>query len=192
MSQQVESDLRAEDHALVRRHLGGDPGAFRLLYEKYRDKVYATSFRIMGEAHDAADLTQEIFMRVHGDLRKFRFESRFSTWLYRVAVNHAINRANERERHHRIRGRIAREEGGTLRNPGAPALPRFDERVQETVEGLSPKLRAIIALRYLEGLSYEEIAEVLEVSIGTVKSRLFLAHETLRPKLAELEREERP
>ena len=81
---------------------------------------------------------------------------------------------------------IAQDEGGTLRSTIRPTLPEFDERVQKSIQTLSPKLRAIVGLRYLEGLSYDEIAEVLEVSIGTVKSRLFLAHETLRPVLAEL------
>jgi RNA polymerase sigma-70 factor (ECF subfamily) len=178
-----------EDWSLVRAHLGGDGDAFRTLYEKYRDKVYATAFRVVGRPEEAADLTQEIFVKAHGELRSFRFHSKFSTWLFRVSVNHAINRANERERHARIRGRIARDEGGTVRSRAVPFLPKFDERVQGAVETLSPKLRAIIALRYLEGLSYDEIAEVLEVSIGTVKSRLFLAHETLRPVLAAAEKE---
>ena len=128
-------------------------------------------------------------MKIHGELQRFRFGSRFSTWLYRVAVNHAINRANERDRHHRIQEKIAVTEGGTLRPRDPRVLPEFDERVQLAIDKLSPKLRAIVALRYLEGLSYEEITEVLEISIGTVKSRLFLAHETLRPILVELEKE---
>lgn len=171
----------------MRAHVAGDPAAFRALYEKYRDKVFATAFRILGDPDEAADLAQEVFVRIHGDLGRFRFQSAFSTWLFRVAVNHAINRANARERHGRIEEKIARTEGGTLRSPGGPGRRAFDEQVQRAVSGLSPKLRAVVALRYLEGLSYAEIAEVLEASIGTVKSRLFLAHETLRPELKVLE-----
>ena len=183
-------DSRDREWALVRRHLEGDRDAFRALYEKYRDKVYASALRIVGEASLAEDLAQEIFVKIHDDLRGFKFESRFSTWLYRIAVNHAINKANEIERRGRIRERIAREQ--PPEPPRGPDADRFaDDRVIRAVGELSPKLRAIIALRYLEGLSYSEIAEVLEVSIGTVKSRLFLAHETLRPMMQGLSEEDK-
>ena len=183
MSKSVE--MGEGDAGLVRAHLAGDPDAFRRLYEKYKDKVFASAYRIVGEPEAAADLTQEIFVKLYRELAAFKFESRFSTWLFRVAVNHAINKANEIERHGRIREKIGREGRG---DPGQTGAGKpFDEAVQAAIQGLSPKLRAIVGLRYLEGLSYEEIAEVLEVSIGTVKSRLFLAHETLRPLLDKLE-----
>ena len=187
MSEGPERQRDVDDGELVRRHLDGDPGAFRELYEKYREKVYATAFRILGEAHAAADLAQEIFVKIHGELRAFKFESRFSTWLFRVAVNQAINRANESARHARIHEKIQREGRG---DPGGTQEVRpIDEQIQQAIQSLSPKLRAIVSLRYLEGLSYGEIAEVLELSMGTVKSRLFLAHETLRPMLKDVHRE---
>ena len=177
----------ADDSHWVRRHLEGDPDAFRLLYEKYREKVFASAYRILGEENAAADLVQEVFVKIHGELRRFKFESKFSTWLFRVAVNHALNRASETARHARIEERLAREGRG---GPGDPGDVRpLDERVQRAIQALSPKLRAIVGLRYLEGLSYEEIAEVLELSMGTVKSRLFLAHETLRGLLNGVELE---
>jgi RNA polymerase sigma-70 factor (ECF subfamily) len=180
----------AEDDAeLVRRHVRGDPDAFRTLYEKYRERVFASAYRIVGEVHAAADLAQEIFVKIHGELRTFKFESKFSTWLFRVAVNHALNKASEVARHARIHEKIQREGRGDLggTREGRP----IDEEVHRAVQRLSPKLRAIVSLRYLDGLSYEEIAEVLEISMGTVKSRLFLAHETLRAYLkgVQLEKE---
>jgi RNA polymerase sigma-70 factor (ECF subfamily) len=176
--------MAEDDAALVARHLRGDPDAFRLLYEKYRDKVFASAYRIVGEHHAATDLAQEIFVKIHGELRNFKFESKFSTWLFRVAVNHAINKAAEVARHARIHDKIGREGRG---DPGGTREGRpIDEQVHRALQKLSPKLRAIIGLRYLDGLSYEEIAEVLEISIGTVKSRLFLAHETLRPLLKDV------
>jgi RNA polymerase sigma-70 factor (ECF subfamily) len=190
MSERADStDGGADDATLVRRHLEGDPDAFRALYEKYGEKVFASAYRIVGEHHAAADLVQEIFVKVHGELRTFKFESRFSTWLFRVAVNHALNKASEVARHARIREKIARDGRG---DPGGTKEGRpIDDEIQRAIMDLSPKLRVIISLRYLEGLSYEEIAEVLEISIGTVKSRLFLAHETLRPLLKNVTLEEK-
>jgi len=180
-----ESD-RESDWAFVRRHCAGDSDAFRQLYERYQDKVYASCYRILGEQTAAEDLAQEIFVKIYDELRRFKFQSKFSTWLYRIAVNHAINRANEASRHGRIHEKIARELPRET-SGHSPMADRFmDDRVQKALMELSEKLRAIVALRYLEGLSYDEIAEVLEISIGTVKSRLFLAHETLRPLLKDV------
>ncbi len=182
--------MALDDAEIVRRHVAGDPDAFRLLYEKYREKVFASAYRIVGEYHAAADLAQEIFVKIHGELATFKFESKFSTWLFRVAVNHALNKASEAARHARIHEKIQREGRG---DPGGTREGRpIDEQVHRAIQRLSPKLRTIVSLRYLDGLSYEEIAEVLEVSMGTVKSRLFLAHETLRGLLkdVELEKEE--
>ncbi len=189
MSEGLERQQDRDDGELVRRHLEGDPDAFRELYEKYREKVFATAFRVIGEANAAADLAQEVFVKIHGELRAFKFESRFSTWLFRVALNHAINRANESSRHARIHEKILKEGRG---DPGGTREGHpIDEQVQQAILSLSPKLRAIVSLRYLEGLSYEEIADVLDLSMGTVKSRLFLAHETLRPVLEGVQIEER-
>lgn len=188
MSEPSEQVRGRDDQELVRLHLQGDPDAFRVLYEKYGEKVFASAYRILGEHNAAADLAQEIFVKIHRELGRFQFESKFSTWLFRVVVNHAINKANEVARHARIHDKIAREgpgpRGGT--KEGRP----LDEQVHRAIQQLSPKLRAIVGLRYLDGLSYEEIAEVLEISIGTVKSRLFLAHETLRPMLKDVTLEE--
>jgi RNA polymerase sigma-70 factor (ECF subfamily) len=173
-----------DDGWLVRRHLDGDPDAFRVLYEKYGDRVYATAYRVLGEHHAAADLVQEVFVKLHRELKNFKFESRFSTWLFRVAVNHALNRVSEAGRHARIHERIHRDGRGDVggTREGRP----LDDEVQRALQELSPKLRVVVSLRYLDGLSYEEIAEVLDLSLGTVKSRLFLAHETLRPMLKDV------
>lgn len=179
-----------DDEALVRRHLRGDPEAFRALYERYRDKVFATAWRILGEYHAAADVAQEVFVKVHGELERFKFESKFSTWLFRVAVNHALNRAEEAARRARLRERAAGGDGRAA-PPSGEGRP-LDEAVARAVARLSPRLRAVVGLRYLEGLSYEEIAEVLEISVGTVKSRLFAAHEALRPLLESVREEDGP
>src|SRR5581483_9755982 len=108
----------------------------------------------------------------------------------RVTVNHALNRSSEVVRHARIHEKIGKDGKG---DPGGTKEGRpVDDEVQRALLQLSPKLRIVISLRYLEGLSYEEIAEILELSIGTVKSRLFLAHETLRPMLKDVTLEPEP
>ena len=184
MSERAEQAMTPDDAELVRSHLSGDPEAFRTLYEKYREKVFASCYRIVGEYEAAADLAQEVFVKIHGELKRFKFESKFSTWLFRVAVNHALNKASEVTRHARIHEKILKEGRG---DPGGTKEGRpLDDHVHRAIQELSPKLRVIISLRYLDGLSYEEIAEVLEISMGTVKSRLFLAHETLRPLLKDV------
>lgn len=181
-----ESFDAAAEEALVRRAQAGDRDAFRSLYQAYQDRVFATAYRIAGDRETAADLTQEVFVKVYEELPGFRFGSRFSTWLYRVAANHAINKASETARHARINERIARERPSAAPE-SAPVRDRFaDDRVQAALDGLSLKLRAVTVLRYLEGLSYEEIAETLDLSVGTVKSRLFLAHATLKEALNDL------
>ena len=187
-----EAPDAAAEEALVRRAQAGDRAAFRSLYQAYQDRVFATAYRIAGDREVAADLTQEVFVKVFEELPGFRFGSRFSTWLYRVAANHAINKASETARHARLNERVARERPST-----APATPpvhdRFaDERIQRALDGLSVKLRVVTVLRYLEGLSYEEIAEALDLSVGTVKSRLFLAHATLKEALIDLVKDEGP
>ena len=176
----------AAEEALVRRAQAGDRDAFRSLYQAYQDRVFATAYRIAGDRETAADLAQEVFVKVFEELPGFRFGSRFSTWLYRVAANHAINKASETARHARLNERVAREKPSVA--PAAPAArDRFaDERIQAALGGLSVKLRVVTVLRYLEGLSYEEIAEALDLSVGTVKSRLFLAHATLKEALNDL------
>lgn len=175
---------RREDDELVRRARAGKADAFRSLYQKYQERVWATAFRIVGDRELASDLAQEVFVKAYEELPGFRGESSFSTWLYRIAANHAINKAGEISRRARLNERAARE-----RPDAAEASAVLDERVQRALGELSVKLRAVVVLRYLEGLSYEEIAEALDLSVGTVKSRLFLAHENLRPLLEDVRRD---
>ena len=188
MSESIEKS-KENDWDLIRAHVSGDSDAFRRIYEKYHRKVFASSFRIVGEEEQAADLTSEVFLKIYNELSSFKFESKLSTWLFRVAVNHAINRANEIRRHTRIHEKIERD--GLRKQGGTKEGKPLDEEIHRAIQELSPKLRAIVSLRYLEGLSYEEMAEVLEVSLGTVKSRLFLAHETLRPLVQGISLEEK-
>lgn len=182
--------------AYVRRR---SPEAFRLLYERYRDKVYSTAFQVTGDATEALDVTQEVFLRIHRKLDRFRFESAFSSWLYRLTVNLATD-FRRRRRSHRmlsIDGAVGETESSPAEieshAPGPVAQAAAEElsrQVLEALSVLSPRLREVVVLRYLQRLSYEEVAQVIGKPVGTVKSRLNRAHEKLRPVLEELSRQQ--
>lgn len=174
----------------------GLEGAFRELYDQYKDRVYNVCFRISGNATDALDASQETFGIIFRKVAEFRFESKFSSWVYRIAVNASID-------HKR---RSSTRWISTIESDGGPGeAPRFEVRddrseapaaaasrheleheIQAAINRLSPKMRAITVLRYVENLSYDEIADALQISIGTVKSRLSRAHEALDRELTPL------
>ncbi|MEW6073430.1 MAG: sigma-70 family RNA polymerase sigma factor [Planctomycetota bacterium] len=173
-------------------------GEFRALYERFKDRVYNVCYRITGNATDALDASQETFGIVFRRIGEFRFQSRFSSWVYRIAVNASID-LRRRARTRRLASlEVFQELGireGTRHDlpdegvdmPSEAASRReLEEEIQRAICRLSDKLRAIIVLRYIQNLSYEEIAETLQVSLGTVKSRLSRAHEALDRELAPL------
>jgi RNA polymerase sigma-70 factor (ECF subfamily) len=188
---------REEDFELVRqlgsRNREVSDSAFSQLYDKYEQRVFATALRIMGDSALAADATQLAFITVLRKARKFNFRSAFSSWLYRVAVNRCIDLKRKGARHRTLSmnepevARIA--EGGDTRRAGIPgpeAHARHSELVLvvgQAISRLNPRLSVVVVLRYLEGLGYEEIAEILEVPLGTVKSRLNRAHAALEKDL---------
>lgn len=174
----------------------GLDGAFQTLYERYRDRVYNVCYRITGNATDALDASQETFGILFRKIGEFRFQSRFSSWVYRIAVNASIDlkrRASSRRLASLDTFQEEQSEEGfrfdihdeAVEMPAASASRRELEReIQRAILRLSPKLRAITVLRYIESLSYEEIAETLQISLGTVKSRLSRAHEALDRELS--------
>lgn len=175
------------DFDLIRRCQSGEPAiyeaAFLELYGRYRDRVYNTAYRVVGNATDAADVTQDVFLALFRKIDEFQFESRFFTWLYRVTVNLSIdrkrravaNRANAMDASVDVMSlsAVADERGAT----GESNVLERD--IQRSIDRLSPKLRAIVVLRYIENLSYGDIAAAMECSVGTVKSRLNRAHRSL-------------
>ncbi len=182
----------ALDLELVERVLReGTAEAFRPLYERYKDRVYNTAYRITGDANLAEDVTHDVFIRVYERLGQFRRRSRFSSWLYRVAVNRATDVARRRGRERWLFGvRLGERPGVGEPASGAEAGParaaesaEVAEEVAQAVAELSLKLRGVVVLRYFEGLSYEEIAAVIGRSVGTVKSRLSRAHQRLAERL---------
>jgi RNA polymerase sigma-70 factor (ECF subfamily) len=181
------------DRALVAGLLSGDAAVRRRalgdLYERHKDRVFNTAYRVLGSHADAADLTQEVFLQIADRIRGFRGDASLTSWVYRMTVNLAIDVRRRRARRpaHGIGGEgdfeVAENRPGTSPPPEDPAAAvarrEGDRRVREALDRLSPKLRAVVVLRYFENLSYEDLAEVLGTSMGTVKSRLNRAHAAL-------------
>jgi RNA polymerase sigma-70 factor (ECF subfamily) len=188
----TEGGEQAEDLACVDRVLReGTLEAFRPLYERHKDKVYSTAYRITGDRSLAEDVTHDVFLLAYERLGQFRRQSRFSSWLYRVTVNRATDAVRRRRRERWLfAARVGEDaEEGEV----AVSVERTPEQALESAElgqavagalgELSLKLRTVVVLRYFEGLRYEEIAEVIGRSVGTVKSRLSRAHGKLWPEL---------
>lgn len=168
--------------------------AFEELFARYRDRVYAIAFRVLGNAVDALDVVQESFALVFRKLDSFRGGSLFSTWLFRIVVNSSI----DHRRKHSNRPLVGIDDAEDLDHPDHEPGPvdraetsELAGQVQSALHALSPKLRAILALRYLEDMSYEELAVALSLSLGTVKSRLARAHlaleQVVRTRFPQLE-----
>lgn len=176
--------LRDPDAALVaacrQPDSEGFERAFEELFAKYRDRTYAIAFRITGTAVDALDVVQDSFALVFRKLTGFRGGSLFSTWLFRIVVNCSIDQ--RRRSLQRPEGSLRIGEGLLEPIDAGPdpreraATRELGDHVQQAISQLSPKLRVILALRYLEDMSYEELAVTLRLSLGTVKSRLARAH----------------
>jgi len=180
------------DQYLVERVQEGDKQAFDILVKKYQHRIVVLVSRFLKDSADVQDVTQEAFIKAYRALPNFRGESAFYTWLYRIAVNTAKNHlvslgrrppsvdldVNDAEQ---FEGSLALKEQAT---PERLLLKDEIQRVvTETIEGLSEDLRTAITLRELEGMSYEEIAEVMGCPVGTVRSRIFRARETIQVKL---------
>jgi len=172
---------------LIARFQQGQPRAFEALYERYKDYVYRVAFFITRNRYEAEDAVQETFLDVHRALPRYDVAgtARFETWLYRVTVNRFKMRLRRKrlptEDWDDISERLERLPTPEADNPEAVLL-RADQAATlwRLVDALPEEHRAVVALRYLQDLSYQEIAEVLGISLGTVKSRLFNAHKKLQ------------
>ena len=148
--------------------------------ETYKDLIYSFALRFSGDESRAADITQDVFLKLYSRLHEFRGESKFETWLYSVVSNACIDEQRRRKPWLSLLdftfSRPASQEKNAIRRQTA-------ESVRKAISKLSPTLRVPVLLRYMEDLSYEEIAEVLNISAGTVASRLNRAHKLLEKKL---------
>jgi len=189
----------AFDQMLVDRFKQGDQSAFEQMVERYWDRIYAMVNQLLRNTQDAEEVTQDTFIRAHRGLVNFRGESAFSTWLYQIATNLARNRYWYWWRRKRDQTVSFDQPVGTdnettlaeifpaeLESPeDATVTQEFVNRIGECMNKLSPKHREILILRNVKNLSYEEIAAILGISVGTVKSRIARARESLRAKMGD-------
>jgi RNA polymerase sigma-70 factor, ECF subfamily len=180
-----------DERALIQRCIAGDAAAFEPLVEKYRQRVWRLAYQVLHDREEAWDVAQEAFVRAFHSLPSFREQSAFYTWLFRITVNVATDRHRQRGAQARAFGpeRVSEEEWArTTPDPGGgpeqqAARKEQRERIRSALDALPPKARTIIMLSDVEGLSYREIAEVLNCPIGTVMSRLHNARKRLKTLL---------
>ncbi|BBR41030.1 MULTISPECIES: RNA polymerase sigma factor RpoE [Aeromonas] len=189
------SDQNLLDEQLVERVQRGDKAAFNLLVKKYQQKVVNLVARYVNNPGDVPDVAQEAFIKAYRALPTFRGESAFYTWLYRIAVNTAKNYLTSQGRRppsSDVEADEAESYGGgeALQEVSTPENLALTDEIKRTVfsaiEALPEDLRTAITLRELEGLSYEEIAEIMDCPVGTVRSRIFRAREAIDKKLQPL------
>ena len=177
------------DLLLIERHRHGDPDAFEELYDEFSDMVFSVALRLSGNPDDAADLSQETFLKIHRNLDGFRGRSSLKTWIYQVALNCCRTRLRKKSSQRRLGSRSVRtlEEMPALdRTPEENAIAWSEaEKVMAALQKIPSPYREAVVLRDLEGLSYQEIAGVLRTRLGTVRSRLARGREHLRQILEE-------
>jgi len=198
-SNRLERENESEqDRRLIVRAQAGDTGAFRLLVERHQRRVFAIALGLVRDEQDAREIAQEAFLRVHKGLAQFHGGSSFFTWLYRIVTNLSIDlmrkpSRREAELHFALEGDDA----------DSPVLPASDAdpydvvrrgqlsmRIQDALAQLPPYHRGVILMREVEGMSYEEMAEAMQVSKGTIMSRLFHARKKLQRALSDCHDEE--
>jgi len=189
----------ALDQMLVDRFKNGDEAAFNEMVGRYWNRIYSMVLHLLRNQQDAEEVTQDAFIRAHRGLANFRGESAFSTWLYQIATNLARNRywywwRRKRDKTVSFDQPVSADNATPLSEVFATELETPEDatvtqelvaRIAEGMEKLTPKHREILILRNVKNLSYEEIAEILRISVGTVKSRIARARESLRAKLGE-------
>ena len=181
------------DAELITRVLGGESAAYRPLVVRYQNRLHAMVTGMIRNPEDAKDIVQMAFVKAYQSLKSFRIDSSFYTWLYRIAMNLAIDhcRKNKRRRTTSFEEAVAsRDEDGTLHEQHTDDSPsrlvqrkQLNERIYSALDELSDEGREIILLREVEGLSYKEIAESMGIPEGTVMSRLFYARKKLQQLL---------
>jgi len=179
--------VNVDDHRLISSCLEGDTAAFGVLVTRYQDRLYNTVYRLVANAEDARDVVQETFLSAYQSLAAFKGDSLFFTWLYRIAINNAISMKRKQRAVLRLTSGL---ETGAVAEPAdrseatqpgrAMEMAEDERRVHRALNRLSAEHRTVLVLKDMEGRKYEEMAEILEVPIGTIRSRLHRARMEMR------------
>lgn len=188
-------DVHHEDERLIEALRAGAAEAYERLVDVYQQPVYNLVYRLMDDPSETSDVVQEVFLKVFRNIGSFRGNSSLKTWIYRISFNEAYNHRRWFSRHKRQEVGLEKDDDESLSfrdvlpDPGRSAFDlacdvETHALIEEALTGLNPAFRAAVVLRDIEDLSYEEIAEVLQVSMGTVKSRILRGREALKRALA--------
>jgi RNA polymerase sigma-70 factor (ECF subfamily) len=171
----------------------GDRGAFAELLELYKDKIYHLAYRMLNNKHEAEDAVQETFLRVYTNLHRYDEQQKFSTWIFRIATNHCIDRLRKRKHSaYSLDAEMPDGEGNDYYSmlPGNEDTPEkqivlseTQQQIRKAIDGLPEKYKSVVILRYLQDMSLQEISDVLDMPVTTVKTRVHRGREYLRKKL---------
>ncbi|MBV9265267.1 MAG: sigma-70 family RNA polymerase sigma factor [Acidobacteriaceae bacterium] len=193
----AQSGVSEEDARILRGLRAGIDEAYEELIERYQQPVYGMVYRLLGNSNDASDVAQDVFLKIFRSVGSFREQSSLRTWIYRIAVNEAHNHRRWFTRHcrHEVPIESDREDqlAASVECAADPARSPFDQAlnsetrtlIEQALTRINPTFRTAVVLRDIENLSYEEIAEILQLSLGTVKSRILRGREALRRELTE-------
>jgi len=177
----------AEEIDLIHKFLNGEQWAFDRLMNTYQKIVYRIALGMVGDHDEAADITQEVFIRVFRSLKYFKFEAAFGTWLHRIAVNHSISHIRRKKlRNHLSLSEVSHALKSSLGRPARDlALKDLGEQIEEAISSLPPKQRAIFVMHYYEELPHNEIAKIMGRSEGAIKASYCQAVKKLRKRLSD-------
>jgi RNA polymerase sigma-70 factor, ECF subfamily len=179
----------------IKQVLKGDQSAFAELVELYKDKVFQICFRMLGNRHEAEDIAQEAFIRAYVNIETFNQKRKFSTWLFRIATNLCIDRIRKKKPDYYLDADVAGTDGLTMYSQVAADVQmpedevenmELQETIQKEISKLPEKYRSVIVLKYIEELPLQEISEILDMPLGTVKTRVHRGREALRKQLKSL------
>ena len=186
-------NVAADDQQLIRECLAGHPDAFAQLVVRHQDRLYNTLAKMLGSADEARDVAQDAFVHAFQKLGTFRGTSAFYSWLFRIAVNAAISQRRKTKRIAASLDTLHEQSGVETADPHPAARPSHtlelseqQAQVRRALAELSDEFRTVMVLKEMEGLKYEEIAELLDIPVGTVRSRIHRARSELRQKLTSL------
>jgi RNA polymerase sigma-70 factor, ECF subfamily len=176
----------------IKQVIKGDQDAFGEIVEIYKNSVYQLCYRMLGNRHEAEDIAQEAFIRAYVNIKSFNQDLKFSTWLFRIATNLCIDRLRKKKPDYYLDAEVAGTEGLTMYSHISSDSPlpeteveslELQETVQKEILKLPEKYRSAIVLKYMEDMSLNEISEILDLPLGTVKTRIHRGREALRKQL---------